>query len=55
MEVSRARGGPDNIATLKRWGKDDLLVEVGLRYAPHGSKRNDLASFEDLRWSQTGE
>jgi hypothetical protein len=50
VEVSRARGGPDNVATLKRWGKDGELGAIGLRFCPHGTKRNDLASFEDLRW-----
>lgn len=49
VAVSASRGGPDNTATLKRWGERGQLEALGLRYCPHGTKRNDLASFEDLR------
>ncbi len=47
--LSQSRGWPDNRATLLRWAKEGKLEPFGLRWIPHGSKRNDLATFEDLR------
>lgn len=50
VEVSQARGGPNNGGTLKRRGKIGELGELGLRWIPREpSKDNSLASFEDLR------
>lgn len=54
VDVSRDRGGPGNVATLKRWGQQGQLEAIGLRHCPHGTKRNDLATFEDLRWENEG-
>jgi hypothetical protein len=47
--VSQRRNGPDNRATLMRWAREGRLDALGLRWIPHGSKRNDLATFEDLQ------
>ena len=50
--VAAERGGPGNHGTLKRWGarEPEKLEAIGLRYCPHGTKNNALASFEDLRY-----
>jgi hypothetical protein len=50
VELSSSRGGPGSVATLRRWGEDGRIAAIGMRYCPHGSKNNSLASFEDLRW-----
>jgi len=50
VELSSSRGGPGSVATLRRWGEDGRIAAIGLRYCPHGSKNNSLASFEDLRY-----
>lgn len=52
ISLSASRGGPDNRATLKRWGQTGRLESIGLAHRPHGSKRNDLATYEDLRHPQ---
>ena len=48
--LSSSRGGPGSVASLRRWGEDGRIEAIGMRYCPHGSKNNSLASFEDLRW-----
>ena len=50
VALSSSRNGPSSVASLKRWGEDGRIEAIGLRYCPHGTKRNDLASFEDLRF-----
>jgi hypothetical protein len=54
--VAAERGGPGNHGTLKRWGarEPEKLAAIGLRYCPHGTKNNALASFEDLRYHPPG-
>ena len=50
VKLSSSRGGPGSVASLRRWGEDGRIEAIGMRYCPHGSKNNSLASFEDLRW-----
>lgn len=45
---SAGRGGPAVISTLKRKGGNGELEPFGLRYCPHGSRSNKLATFEDV-------
>ena len=52
VKLSSSRGGPGSVASLRRWGEDGRIEAIGMRYCPHGSKNNSLASFEDLRWGE---